>query len=345
VIKNPYLCLVFSYTDSMKRFLFPSLLAALTLFSFSCNKSLNVNASWQDVTVVYGLLDQTENIHYVKITKAFLGPGNALEFAQIPDSSNYLQPLEVTLNEYDGSKLLRILALHDTLIQNKDSGVFYFPVQKVYCTNAKLYDSMTYNLVIKNTVTQKVVQGNTSMVEKFDIDRPTIYTRANFQSGKNTEVKWTSAVGGKRYQLTIRIRYTEATTGNPASAVVKSLDWIALTDITSLDDKGGLDMDYEIPGDAFYMFMGSHIAVDATVSRVLRNCDFIFTVGSEDLNTYIEVNEPSMTIIQNKPTFSDITNGIGLFTSRVVEAVDTLRFSDYTIAEIKTNQYTKDLGF
>jgi hypothetical protein len=52
-----------------------------------------------------------------------------------------------------------------------------------------------------------------------------------------------------------------------------------------------------------------------------------------------------MTIIQNKPTFSDITNGIGLFTSRVVEAVDTLRFSDYTIAEIKTNQYTKDLGF
>jgi hypothetical protein len=104
-------------------------------------------------------------------------------------------------------------------------------------------------------------------------------------------------------------------------------------------------MDFEIPGDAFYMFMGSHIAVDATVSRVLRDCDFIFTVGSEDLNTYIEVNEPSMTIIQNKPTFSDITNGIGLFTSRVVEAVDTLRFSDYTIAEIKTNQYTKDLGF
>ena len=97
-------------------------------------------------------------------------------------------------------------------------------------------------------------------------------------------------------------------------------------------------MDYEIPGETFYMFMGSHIAVDPAVSRALRDCDFIFTVGSEDLNTYIEVNEPSMTIIQNKPTFSDIINGIGLFTSRVVEAVDTLCFSDYTIAEIRYQQ-------
>ena len=329
----------------MKRLLFPSLFAALILFSFSCNKSLNVNADWKDVTVVYGLLDQTEGIHYVKITKAFLGPGNALEFAQIPDSSNYLQNLEVTLQEYYGSTLLRTIALHDTMIQNKDSGVFYFPVQKVYYTGARLSDSMKYNLVIMNTVTRKVIEGSTTMVRDFDIDKPTIYTRANFQSGKNTEVKWISAAGGKRYQLTVRIRYAETVIGNPASTVTKSLDWIALSGITSLTDKGGQDMTYDIPGDAFYLFMGAHIPVDPNVSRALRDCDFIFTVGSEDLNTYIEVNAPSMTIIQEKPAFSDITNGIGLFTSRVVKAVDTLRFSDYTIAEIKTNKYTKDLGF
>jgi hypothetical protein len=327
----------------MKRLLLTSLVASLTLFLLSCNKSLNVNADWKDVTVVYGLLDQTEPIHYV--TKAFLGPGNALEFAQIPDSSNYLQNLDVTLEEYYGSRLLRTIALHDTLIQDKDSGVFYFPVQKVYCTNTRLSDSMKYNLIIKNTVTKKVIEGSTTMVRDFDIDRPTIYTRANFQSGKNTEVKWTSAVGGKRYQLTVRIRYSETVIGNPASTVIKSLDWIALSGITSLTDNGGQTMDYDITGDAFYLFMGSHILVDPTVSRVLRDCDFIFTVGSEDLNTYIEVNEPSMTIIQEKPTFSDITNGIGLFTSRVVKGVDTLRFSDYTLAEIKTNKYTKDLGF
>jgi hypothetical protein len=329
----------------MKRFFLPALFATVILSISSCNKTLNVNADWKDVTIVYGLLDQTEPIHYVKITKAFLGPGNALQFAQIPDSSNYSQYLNVTLNEYNGSTFLRTITLHDTLITNKDSGIFYFPVQKIYCTNAKLNAGLTYNLEIKDTVTRKTVEGSTTLISDFDIAKPISVAKASFDSGKNTEVIWTSAVGGKRYQVTVRIRYFETIGGNPNSTVLKSLDWIPLSDITSLNDKGGETMDYDIPGEGFYLFMGTHIKADSSITRALRDCDFIFTVGSEDLNTYIEVNEPSMTIIQEKPTFTDIINGIGLFTSRVNKGVDSLYFSDNTKTEIKTNQYTKDLGF
>ena len=108
-------------------------------------------------------------------------------------------------------------------------------------------------------------------------------------------------------------------------------------------------MDYYISGDAFFMFMGNQLKNDSVngraVSRALRDCDYIFTVGSEDLSTYMDVTEPSMTIIQEKPAFTNIINGIGLFTARVVQSRDTLRFSDQTVAEIKTNQYTRYLGF
>ena len=40
------------------------------------------------------------------------------------------------------------------------------------------------------------------------------------------------------------------------------------------------------------------------------------TVGSEDLNTYIKVNKPITGIVQERPQFTNINNGIGLFSSR-----------------------------
>ncbi|MCX6287424.1 MAG: hypothetical protein NTY96_09945 [Bacteroidetes bacterium] len=329
----------------MKKYYFLLIFPVALLLLASCKKNLVVNADWKDVTVVYGLLDQTEPVHYVKITKAFLGPGDALSFAKDQDSSEYQHSLQVTMEELNGSTFIRTITLHDTLIQNKDSGIFYCPNQNVYCTNARLASDLTYHLVIKDTVTHKVIEGIATLVSDFDIERPSIFTRATFQSGKSSEVKWISAKSGKRYQVNLRIRYAEATIGVPNSTVIKSLDWLALTDIRSLNEKGGQTMDYFINGDAFYIFMGSHIPVDPTVTRALRDCDYIFTVGSEDLSIYMDVTAPSMTIIQEKPAFTDIINGIGLFTARVVKSVDTLRFSTFTLDEIKTNQYTKDLGF
>ena len=79
------------------------LILAVILFSLaSCKKTLTVNAEWKDVTVVFGLLDQTESVHYVKVTKAFLGPGDALQFAAISDSSNYDSlSLQVYMQEYN----------------------------------------------------------------------------------------------------------------------------------------------------------------------------------------------------------------------------------------------------
>ena len=294
------------------------LILALALLSLSsCKKSLNVNADWKDVTVVYGLLDQNEPVHYVKITKAFLGPGDALQFAQIADSSNY-DTLQVSMEEYNSSILLRTIALRDTMITNKDSGVFYFPTQRVYYTTAKLSAGLTYHLiikVIKNGVAQKEVEGYADLIGQMDI----------------------------------RIRYAETQVDVPNSTVIKSLDWLALTDIKSISSKGGQTMDYFINGDGFYTFMGSQLKSDTVnghvVTRALRSCDFIFTVGSEDLSTYMDVTSPSMTIIQERPAFTDITNGIGLFSARTVQAVDSLDFSVNTLAEIKTNVHTKNLGF
>ena len=155
------------------------LLILIIFFAFafnSCNHKLEVNAPWKDITVVYGLLDQNDTVHYLKITKAFLGAGDALSFARIPDSSNYQEKLDVRLegwemiSQYDSS--LKQTILFDTVtITNKLPGdsIFYFPDQLVYRSmdHTKLNSTLIYKLFIKEPKTGKEITSQTPWCRKY----------------------------------------------------------------------------------------------------------------------------------------------------------------------------------
>jgi hypothetical protein len=74
--------------------------------------------------------------------------------------------------------------------------------------------------------------------------------------------------------------------------------------------------------DGFYNFIGNEIPyndddAEANVKeRHTNDVDFIIAVAALDFNTYLEVNEPSNSIIQDRPEFTNISNGTGLFSSR-----------------------------
>jgi hypothetical protein len=48
------------------------ILAGLILFN-RCSNDVDINANYEQITVVYGLLDPNEDTTYLKINKAFLG--------------------------------------------------------------------------------------------------------------------------------------------------------------------------------------------------------------------------------------------------------------------------------
>lgn len=320
------------------------LLVTLVPVLFSCNKELNVNADWKDVTVVYGLLDQTQDTTFIKITKAFLGPGDAMQFAKIPDSSNYPDKLEVRLDEYNGTTLVNSLPCDTVTIHNKQAGdsIFYYPDQLMYYTTAPLNENSLYKLFIKNKNTGKEVTAETELVGDFTIERPQV---ASFIPGYTFEVKWTPSKVGKRYQLVIRFWYQEAKKTDPANPVMKYIDWLVFNNILAADNQM-TSFDYFFPGDAFYSVVGSKIKVDTSlVGRSAHHCDFIFTVAASALNTYMEVTEPSLSLVQERPAYSNINNGIGIFSARFIKPNNDMEISSPTKAELKVNQYTKDLGF
>ena len=302
----------------MKQYIIISILFSSLLVFNSCETDFDINANYQDVTVVYGLLEQ-DSTTYIKINKAFLGEGNALLMAQIEDSSNYQNQLNVTIEEWDGSNHLNTFILDTVTITNKEEGIFYNPYQILYKTDAPLNADNTYKLKIING--EKEITSETKLINDFYLKKPNagnLYVK--FTETSQAAVEWTSAKNGKRYEVVIRFHYKEKFI-DQADTVLKHIDWV-LGISKSGNTNGGELMEMIYFGQSFYLLCKQNIPyADQTIEdrvhyRLPSDVDFILSVADEDFNTYMEVNEPSSSIVQDKPEFSNIENGIGIFASR-----------------------------
>jgi hypothetical protein len=319
---------------------------------YSCNDKLNVNAQWKDITVVYGLLSQNDDTAYIKITKAFLGNGNALQYAKIPDSSTYPGNLNVRMEAWSGSTLVNTYVFDTITIHTKQAGdsIFYFPTQMVYfCKTGHLDQNNTYRLKITHTKTGVIDSASTALVHSFNVDNPDPYIKlADFIPGQYFDVKFDQAYGGKRYQLVIRFHYLETAGG---SSKPKSFEWLVFNDYEVSDpyELSSVPIDQTFSSDAFYTIAKANIKTlkeDPSVSsRAALYVDFIFSVASDDLNTYMNATEPSLSIVQERPSFTNIYNGIGLFSSRYVNELDTVQLGANTISEFTTDTAFINRGF
>jgi hypothetical protein len=329
---------------------FMPLFLLLLSVSVSCDKSLNVNADWKDITVVYGLLDQTQDTTFIKITKAFLGEGDALQFAKIADSSIYPDKLEVRVDEFvvtaaKDTTFVKSYSCDTITIHNKQAGdsIFYYPHQLMYYTTGKLNENLIYKLYIKNKQTGKEITSQTGLLHDFEVIRPQV--TASFPAGKSFEVKWKPSVNGKRYQLVVRFFYIESLKSSPSITEMKSIDWLVFNNIKPINISSTQEFDLFFPSNAFYSVVGAKIDTNSLVTRAAHHCEFIFTVAAPELDTYMEVTEPSLSLIQERPAYTNIINGIGLFSARFMKSVDSLAVSQLTKDELKVNENTKDLGF
>jgi len=315
----------------------------LTLFS-TCKTDFEINAKWQDIMVVYGLLNQNDTLHYIKINKAFLGEGNALTMAQDPDSSSYGNNLEVWVEEWKNSSQDNVWYLDTTTIYNKESGTFYAPKQVIYKFKATLDENAEYRLYVKNKLTGKIASSTTTLVHSFTITKPTSMQTANFHATNPIDVMWNSAYNGKRYQVIIRFNYWEKNilTGD---SIQKYVDWdIGSYNSESID--GGEQMSTSYYGNSFFQYLKNKIGSAPNIVRhvAVPNVDFIFSVAANEFSTYMDVNAPTTGVLQEKPEYTNIGNGIGLFSSRYTKD-RPLAMHPTSLDSLINGVYTKNLNF
>ena len=147
------------------------LFSLVILFS-ACSTDLAVIGNYKETLVVYGLLDQSQLKQYIKINKAFLGEGNSFEYAQIKDSSQFVNSLSVVLKRIkNGVEIDSYNFSPDNTIE-KNPGVFYAPEQSnaIYSFETPagtLNVDSDYKLIVKNNQSGKEISAQTALVNDF----------------------------------------------------------------------------------------------------------------------------------------------------------------------------------
>ena len=96
-----------------------------------------------------------------------------------------------------------------------------------------------------------------------------------------------------------------------------------------------------LEGEKFFNFLRAEIDTSSTKIRHFDGIDLMMTVGTTDLETYINVNRPITGIVQQRPQFTNINNGIGIFSSRFTHVRSDVILNkdtkDYLIDELDRN--------
>ena len=312
-------------------------------FFQACKTDFEINAPWKESTIVYGILNQNDTVHYIKINKAFLGEGNAMFMAQNPDSSTYGGKIEASLYVYNLGSRIDSIPL-DTVTVKKDSGIFYSK-QILYKTTRTLNEDFLYKIYIHNKVSGKIITSDSIPLilrTGFKIEKPAV-SSMDFTAVPPRESKlvFKTAKYGKRYQIVFRFHYFE-TDINTSVTQSKYVDWnLGERKSSSLSGGETIEISY---GEQFFNILKGATLPNSSVKRMADKVEIIVYVAGDDLNTYMDVNSPSSSIVQERPEYSNIINGIGIFSCRF-DLRKKFTLSTKSLDSLSYGRFTNNLGF
>lgn len=333
----------------------PLITVAFVVVFSSCETEVDLNATYKNTTVVFGLINPDFNgdnlinaldTQWIKINKTFLGSGDNTVYAGIRDSSEYKDEdfeSKVVERRVDGNVVFTYPIFSTTVSNKSIDGIFYGPEQTLYYfvpEASGLPQSAEYHIKLKFTDGREV-DATTDVVNYAgfsfitpQVNASLILAQPSSLGGVNfvdpVSVRWYSASNAKLYDVMLRFHYTEEIysgptwPGVPISSTVKFVDYRIGSQIAA-ELSAGNPMKVEFGGLGFFTFLKNNIAVNANARRIIgylgtdqktRCFEVILTMGNEELASYIEVNTVSGSIIQERPVYTNVNNGLGLFASR-----------------------------
>ncbi|MCC6840333.1 MAG: DUF4249 family protein [Flavobacteriales bacterium] len=323
----------------------PSLFAAFGIVALaSCNPELDITAPYQENTIVYAFLDKDSITQYVKINKAFLGPDNGLVYAQVADSFEYRpDQLQAVVKEIKNGTVVNTYALQDTLWPH-DPGIFAGPMHKLYYFQAQLDSSATYRL--EATAKGNEIWAETPIVARVQpasniLSQPLRLIGIGGGYAFQT-IKWTSSINGKRYDVSYRFNWDDVVgtdtiprsfTQNLGSAVAIDLD-------------GGENLEVVFDGESFFQTIGLRAGDNPQATkRIFRGVDILWAVAGPDLYNYLQLNSPISGLVEERPSYTNVNNGLGLFSTRRFREIKGKSLDSNTAPELAQGPYTAGLNF
>lgn len=289
-----------------------------------------------------------------------------------------------TLNRKDTVKHKLDTAMINTKLTTNSGNVHFFgPQQRVYRANfnMKTYRPLSvqgaainereYGLLIHNTktgykATSIMKPANANPFRWANPDQNgtalfslNLYSSVN-QSYSNYTVRFKCAANVRTHEAWLRFHYREV---SGTDTVHKQLYWrLSKFDIVP-STTGGVEYTYQIFGENVISFIGSNITPEPGktyfIGRRYNNIasgvgagvgpvafDIVLLMAGTELSDMLALNDPNSTsVVQEVPIYSNITNGTGVFSSRVTREFKDMYLKGEVVQELKVGPYTQHIGF
>ncbi|MFK7946802.1 MAG: hypothetical protein AB8G11_04380 [Saprospiraceae bacterium] len=331
----------------------------ILLFTFtillitSCSNDFDLTEDWKDITVAYGLLDQSQAVQYIRVEKAFLDPTtSAITIAQIADSL-YYDNIRVELrafrpNNPGGSifPLQRVNAEDEGF--TREDGIFATSPNYLYKLEEPIDEDFTYRLVITKG-DGSTIEAETKICEDFEITSPfSLTSPLDFdaeEGGQSSIFRWNSKTNSKFYNVKMLIEIRETDITDPNSTTNRKLVWNIVDNVKP--NTTGL-VRIEPSGIEFFNFLANELEPGFT--RQLVGVELVIGAGGEALLEYIETGQVNAGITGADliPTYTNLDGGdaYGIFSSRFYKTFGQYQsFTTETLDSLSDGYRTNDLGF
>lgn len=327
------------------------LLALLTIVGISsCSNDFSLNAPAKEIPIVYGLLSRADDIHYIRVERAFLEEATSgLELAQQADQL-YFEDIEVAIVRLSNQRsfpLQRVNGVVDGI--DRAEGIFATTPNFLYKIDAatlQLQEGEQYELVIRNKTETILTTAITAIVSDLRLNRPIPGNNKlpiRILEEDELTIIWAADETASFFDVQMHINYEEWTATTNATPQQKTAIWNMSNNKTAIDGPNKI----EIEGIEFYRFLASAIPTDASVLRLLSSIDIVIDAGGQELFQYINVGQANtgITSAQVLPLYTNMSEGLGVFSSRN-QFVEKDFFVDSATKDLlKNGDLTRDLNF
>jgi hypothetical protein len=349
----------------------------------SCKNDLDVLAPGEESVSVYGILNPNEPVQNIRINKVYLTSGDAVSAGQDANQINYGPgELSVSLQRFNtgsttptlttvGNASKKEIVLTETVVTT--AGGNFNQNQRIWQTTDKLFSTGEYKLTIKIVSTGREITAQTIVIDSVKsygsmpfVYNATLYPMhcgyvlpSMFTTGTPTiayvdyhtltaapKIKFKSIANAKLYKVIMRFHYIDSLTDGSGNR--KYVDFNFTTQkSTTLNGGEELLVEFKPTVNEFYTNLASEILKKPVVNIKNRTChymEYIIYAGDENLNTFLQVNAPSTTIAQDKPYYTNINGGVGIFASTSRSTI-TKELKDDFIDKIADHPSTQSLLF
>ncbi|MEM1319849.1 MAG: hypothetical protein AAGG75_06300 [Bacteroidota bacterium] len=330
------------------------LLLVLVFLGSACSNDFDLVDEWQDIPIVYGLLSPQDEAHYIRVEKAFLDPEtSALVIAQNPDSL-YYQNAAVQLENLVTGEIIdleRVDGNEEGL--EREEGIFATSPNYLYKftlgPDERLEGGSRYRLTINRGDNLPLVTAETTILEDFSTTRPNMVRPLEWADYNTTQkVLWRAEPNAFIFDVRLLIHIQEEDPNNPSELIPRTLDWLVVKNLRKDESVDGTQqLRLEISGRDFYNFIGAELSDGANVRRFFVSYDYVIDAGGVELRDFLDLGNANTGITSSQiiPTYTNLSEGRGLFTSRNSFTFEGFTLTSNSLDSLKFGEFTKDLNF